>query len=293
MKKLSFLQALICLLVSLSCSVQEPDTINTESGSKTRIYATLESYNEPDTRLYVDDKIQLHWDANDQISVFNKNALNQQYYFTGNTGEKSGYFEKVSDPFGTGTDLTFVCAVYPYQSQSFTKISNSGVMTLTLPAEQTYRKGSFGPGANTMISCSDSFDLLQFKNVGGYLVLKFYGKGVSVSSIKLEGNGGELLSGKATWAPVVGEVPTIKMDPNAEKSGDNSITLICEKPVELSAAKENATLFWIVVPPTDFAKGFTLTVTNPDGKTFVKKTDKSLSIVRNTLLRIAPIEVAF
>lgn len=277
----------------MSCSVHEPDTINTESGSETRFYATLESYAEPDTRVYVDDKIQLYWDENDQISLFNKAALNQQYYFTGNTGEKAGYFEKVSDPFGTGTDLKFVCAVYPYQSQSFTKISNSGVLTLTLPAEQTYREGSFGPGANTMISCSESKDRLQFKNVGGYLVLKFYGKGVSVSSIKLEGNGGELLSGKATWAPVVGETPTIKMDPNAEKSGDNSIMLTCEKPVALNAAKEEATLFWIVVPPTDFEKGFTLTVTNSDGKTFVKKTDKNFSIVRNTLLRIAPIEVAF
>lgn len=290
MKKLIFLQALVYLIVA-SCSIQEPNAVEPESGCKTRFYATLESYTEPDTRVYVDDKIQLHWDENDQISLFNGVTLNQQYCFTGNTGEKSGYFEKVSDPFGTGNDLKFVCAVYPYQYS--TKISNSGVMTLTLPAEQTYREGSFGPGANTMISCSESKDRLQFKNVGGYLVLKFYGKGVSISSIKLEGNGEELLSGKATWAPVVGEVPTIKMDPNAEKSGDNSITLTCEKPVALNAAKEEAILFWMVVPPTDFAKGFTLTVTNPDGKTFVKKTDKNLSIVRNTLLRIAPIEVAF
>ena len=72
--------------------MQEPSIVEPESGSKTRFYATLESYAEPDTRVYVDDKIQLHWDANDQISLFNKSALNQQYNFKGNTGEKEVAF---------------------------------------------------------------------------------------------------------------------------------------------------------------------------------------------------------
>ena len=112
---------------------------------------------------------------------------------------------------------------------------------------------------------------------------------VSVSSVKLEGNDGEFLSGKATWTPAIDAIPAIQMNSNAKKS----VSLICENAVSLDAAKENATVFWMVVPPTDFAKGFTLTVTDPDGKTFVKKTDKNLSVARNTLLRIAPIEVKF
>ena len=123
----------------------------------------------------------------------------------------------------------------------------------------------------------------------GYLVLKFYGEGVAVSSVKLEGNDGEPLSGKATWSPSVGTIPTVKMDAAAE----TSVSLICEDEVKLEAAKENATMFWMVVPPTDFANGLTLTVTGPDGKTFVKKTDLQLSIVRNGVLRIAPIKVTF
>lgn len=289
MKKLLFLQTLICLL-AVSCSVQEPDTKGIATPKDDVFYASLESYSDPDTRVYVDEKIKLHWDADDRISLFNETTLNQEYYFTGNTGDKSGTFKLVDDPFGTGTDLEFVLAVYPYHVNN--KISNAGVMTLTLPADQTYREGSFGRGANTMVSCTEG-DPLEFKNVGGYLVLKFYGNGTAVSSIKLEGNNDELLSGKATFSPAVGVIPTIKMDPSAEKSDDHYITLTCEKPVELKAAKEDATIFWLVVPPTDFEKGFTLTVTNPDGKAFVKKTDKNLSIVRNTLLRIAPIEVKF
>lgn len=293
MRKFFIFQALICLL-TISCSVQEPDSRGIFSKKDNVFYASLEPYNDLDTRVYVDNKIKLHWDANDQISMFAKNTLNQLYQFTGNTGDMVGVFKKVDDEtFGTGNPLDYCCAVYPYQPS--TKIGNNNLMKLTFPAEQIYREGSFGPGANTMVSCTkEEEDMLQFKNVGGYLVLKFYGEGVSVSSVRLEGNGGELLSGNATWSPAVGQLPIIKMNPNAaDKSEENSIKLICEKPVELKASKEDATMFWMVVPPTDFDKGFTLTVTNSDGKSFVKKTDKQLSIVRNTLLRIAPIEVAF
>lgn len=285
MKTPLFPLALICLL-TISCSVQEPDTKDIVAPGDDVFYATLESYAGPDTKVYVDEKIKMHWNEGDLISMFNKTTLNQEYRFEGNTGDYAGKFEKVSDPFGTGNPFGYLCAVYPYKSS--TKIGNDDVLTLTLPAEQVYQEGSFGPGANTMVSVTEG-NPLMFKNVGGYLVLKFYGKDVSISSIKLEGNNGEKLSGKAAMTPVIGEAPKITL--SDEKA--TSITLTCDKPVELDGSKENATMFWMVVPPTDFSKGFKLTVTGSDGKEFIKNTDKNLSIVRNTLLRIAPIEVVF
>ena len=284
MKKGLFLQSLVCLL-AISCSVQELDTQDTGTSSRDVFYAYLESYSGLDTKVYIDENIKILWDAGDLISMF-KTTLNQKYRFEGRTGDNAGLFEKVSDPFGTGNDLDYVCAVYPYNSS--TKISNEDILTLTLPAEQTFQKGSFGPGANTMVSVTEG-DPLMFKNVCGYLVLKFYGEGVSISSIKLEGNNGEKLSGKATMTPVIGDIPKITMS----DADATSITLTCDKPVELGASKDNATMFWMVVPPTVFTKGFILTVTDKYGTVFTKKTDKNLSIVRNTLLRIAPIEVTF
>lgn len=287
MKRGLFLQSLICLLI-VSCSVQEPDTKGVVTPGDDIFYATLESYAGPDTKVYVDEKIKMHWDEGDLISMFNKTTLNQEYRFDGKTGDSAGKFEKVSDPFGTGNPFGYVCAVYPYKPSPSTKIGNDDVLTLTLPAEQVYQEGSFGPGANTMVSVTEG-NPLMFKNVGGYLVLKFYGKGISISSIKLEGNNGEKLSGKATMTPVIGEVPKITLSDDKA----TSITLTCDKPVELDESKENSTMFWMVVPPTSFSKGFKLTVTGSDGKEFIKNTDKNLSIVRNTLLRIAPIEVKF
>lgn len=282
MKKGIILQSFIGLL-AVSCSVQDLDFEKVEPSGDDVFYASLNSDFSQDTRVYLDENIKILWDENDRISIFNKSTLNQQFMFMGETGDNSGYFNRVSTPSGTGRSLGFICAVYPYSSA--TTISNTGVLSLTLPAEQTYREESFGPGANIMVSATDN-NLLDFNNVGGYLALKFYGDGVSVSSIKLEGNNGERLSGKATVTASVGKDPTITMSSTA----GTSITLNCEKPVQLGTTKEDATIFWMVVPPTNFTKGFKLTVTDPDGNVFIKETSANLSIARNGVLRISAIK---
>lgn len=73
--------------------------------------------------------------------------------------------------------------MYPYREG--TLLSGEEALTLSFPEEQTYAEKSFGPGANPMVSISSDNDL-QFKNVGGYLVLNLYGAGVSVSSVELQ-----------------------------------------------------------------------------------------------------------
>ena len=287
MKQRFLLQSLACLLV-VSCSVQEIEIKDTESSKGDIFYASLESFSDPETRVYLDETIKILWDQNDPISIFNKTTRNQQYEFTGNTGDNAGSFKEVTNaatnPPSPGEPLAFICAVYPYQNS--TNINREGVMTLTLPEIQTYREGSFGPGANTMVSATED-NLLKFKNVGGYLALQLYGEGVSISSIKLEGNNDELLSGKANLTPAVGSHPIIAM----EKTAGKSITLKCDKPVELKSKKEDATQFWMVVPPTDFTKGITMTVTDSDGNEIVKSTPVSLSIARNGVLRISPVRI--
>ena len=284
MKKRFSLLSLICLL-AISCSVNEMDTKDAFIPSDEIFYATLESYSDLDTKVYVDENVKILWDKDDRVTIFNKYTYNQEYRFLGETGDNAGGFKKVpNDDFVTGNDVNNVYAVYPYLES--TKISNEEVMTITLPAEQIYRNGSFGPGVNVMTSATED-NMLKFKNVGGYLVLKFYGEGVSVSSIKLEGNNGEHLSGKATVTHAVGGTPSTTMTTDA----GTSITLNCPTPVVLGSTKEGATMFWLVVPPTKFTGGFTLTVTDANGGEFVKKTTANLTIARNGVLRISPIEV--
>lgn len=299
MKKGFVLQSLIYLL-AVSCSVHEVETKGPIPVEDVVFYASLESYSAPDTRVYVDvnttvldeDEKTLFltfWDAKDQISIFNRNTLNKQYEFMGATGDNSGYFKKISEANGTGASLNYVCAVYPYQEST---VIDGGVLTLTLPSEQTYREKSFGLGANTMVSTTNGdSNLLRFMNVGGYLVFKFWGKEsdgskIPISSIKLEGRNEELLSGEATMTPAIDGVPSIEMASTAGKS----ITLDCNN-IKIGKKVSDATVFWMAVPPTRFTKGFTVTVTTEDGRVFIKETDKDITVERNHVSTMAVVEV--
>lgn len=270
--------------LTLSCSLQESDIQDAFSPGE-RFYARIETPDGPDTKVYADDKLRVLWDSDDHISIFNKYTYNQEYRFAGKTGDNAGSFKIVpNDDFVTGNELDLVYAVYPYQES--TSIDNDGVLSVSLPAMQTYRENSFGRGANTMVSCTAN-NQLMFKNVCGYLSLKLYGDNVSVSSISIKGNKGESLAGDAIVLATTGNEPAMEF--MEESTGE--ITLVMEEPVVLPETSTEARTFWLVIPPTVFSEGFTLTVTNPEGDTFEKTTSKSFTINRNTLSRMSALNV--
>lgn len=281
MKRFALYLGLATALVA-SCSTKEID-IQTPLQDDVVFYASFE---QPagGTRVYANEDLLLRWTADDRVSIFNKLTYNQEYRFTGPTGANAGGFKKVdNDEFITGNAISHVISVYPYQES--TAISEGEEISLTLPAEQHYAENSFGLGASTMVSVS-SDNVLQFKSVGGYLMLKLYGKGVSVSSITLKGNNGEKLAGKASVTmPLAGE-PTVVMADDAT----DEITLICDNPVALEATVEESKEFWFVAPPVSFSKGFTVTVSGKGG-VFEKSTEKTVTIERNKLSKMSPIEV--
>ncbi len=278
----SFAFAIMVALFA-ACSTKETDIQTLLSGSEV-FYASFEQPAEDGTRVYANEDILLRWTGDDRVSIFEKNTRNQQYRFTGKTGDNAGEFDKVAGSgFTTGDAISHIVSVYPYQES--TKVSKSETITVTLPAEQHYAENSFGLGANTMVSVSSNSSL-QYKNVCGYLVVKLYGDGVSVSSIALRGNNGEKLAGKATVTMPLEGVPTTTMANDAT----SEITLTCATPVQLGATAEESTQFWFVVPPVTFSKGFTITVSG-NGGVFEKTTGKTVTIKRNNLSRMSPIEV--
>lgn len=279
--KRSFVFAIMAAFFA-ACSTKEID-IQTPSREDGMFYAAFEQPAEDDTRVYANENLLLRWTADDRVSIFNKVIYNQEYKFTGKTGDNGGTFSKVGDGFATGNAISHIVSVYPYQKS--TKISENENLTIELPAEQLYAENTFGLGANTMVSVtSDNF--LQYKNACGYLVVKLYGDGVSVSSIALRGNNGEKLAGKATVTMPLAGVPTTTMANDAT----SEITLTCATPVQLGATAEESTQFWFVVPPVTFSKGFTITVSG-NGGVFEKTTGKTVTIKRNNLSRVSPIEV--
>ena len=283
MKRFALYLGLAATLAA-SCSTKEIDFQTQQPGGEV-FYADFEQPAEYGTRVYVNEDLLLRWTADDRVSIFNRNTNNQQYKFTGETGDNAGGFKPVGgDDFYTGNSIPNVVSVYPYLET--TKISESGVLTLNLPAEQHYAEQTFGLGANTMVSVS-SDNFLQYKNVGGYLVLKLYGDGVSVSSITLKGNNGEKLAGKATVSMPMDGVPSLEMASDAT----GAITLVCDTPVTLGASAGEGKDFWFVVPPITFSKGFSVSITQITGGVYEKSTSKSITIGRSNLSKMSSMEV--
>lgn len=284
MKKLYSLILLFTILVS-GCS-QDEMLKEQPSSSESLIFTA--SFENNTTRTYLNENEHLRWNANDLISVFAANTYNQKYEFQGETGANSGDFEAVTgSSYPTGNELSCHYAIYPYNSS--TTITENGVITATLPAEQSYAVKSFGLEANTMVAATaDKNDhFLKFKNVGGYLELLLYGDNVTVKSITLTGNNNEKLAGTATITSTYSGDPTISMSNEATKN----ITLDCGEGIKIGTSTETATAFWLVVPPTTFESGFTITVTDINGGKFTKSTSKSIEIERNVIQPMSAFEV--
>ena len=278
--------SLLCILALLvGCYNIDEQLINEPIPSEGRIFTA--SFEQNDTRTYVEEGNLLRWNAGDQITIFDSNTLNQQYRFDGETGDNGGTFSKVSNSFGTGNDLNCHYAVYPYNKDI--KITETGVITANLPAEQSYAENSFGLGANTMVAVTKDVDdtFLKFKNVGGYLKLQLYGDNVTVKSITLTGNNNKKIAGKVTITPAYGQSPSIVMSDDAT----TGITLDCGEGIKIGTTEETATAFWIVVPPTTFEEGFEVTITDINGVAFTKSTSNIIVVERNIIKPMAAFEV--
>ena len=248
-------------------------------------YASIEP---TDTKVYADENLMVLWHHDDRIGIFEKYTFNKEFRFLGSTGANSGSFEQVSNPsYVTGNEIPHIIAVYPYDET--TSVSNSEVISFFFPNGQTYSENSFGSGSNVMVSFTED-NYLRFRNVGGYLSIKLYGASVDVAAIRLKGNDAELLAGNAFIEATVSEPPAVVFD---KTNALPEIMLSCETPVALNGLSSEYKEFWFVVPPVTFKHGFTVTVIDKYGNEFVKSTSKTITIERNKLFQMSPLEVFF
>ena len=279
-------------LLAVSCMVKEPeqDAMMTDAPRITAMVAA----ESPATKVSVTESDgearSTVWDKGDEIAVFIHNAKALEYALEGDGGASSGVFNYVSG-FGGAIQFPEVYGVYPYaKGVAF----DGSTLQVNFPAAQAYTEGSFDPKANLMVAASRTNDL-YFRNVGGYLVLKLWGEDVSVKKIVIKGVAGEPLAGPAAVWASESEAPEIEI---AEETAQKAITLTCETPVALGATEDAGTEFWIVVPPTCFEEGLTVTVYGEDGSVFTRTAkgddteDGSLSIARKEVYRLGT-EVAF
>lgn len=254
MKRLFFgLATLACV----SCSVPTLDGDGHFLDSHPIFHATIEEA----SRVYLDENVHLHWTAGDMISLYEGTTRNKQYIFKGETGDRVGEFEYVKTDFGSGYNVDRYYAIYPYASTN--KLDQDGGITYMFPDTQHYVNGSVDPDSNVMVAVTanlDDFDL-TFRNVGSYILIKLYGTDQTVGSITVSTIGGESLAGKSHITPTYGGEPTITMVDNTP-----TVTLNCGDGVAVGTTKEQATLFWVVIPPITASEGIVVTVNDLFGR---------------------------
>lgn len=278
---------LICALFIALCGCAREDATEQPSavGPTERVYATFEH---PATRTYLDEDNRLYWHAEDAISFFRGVSTNIRYTFEGTTGDREGSFVRDDASTATGATLDRSYALYPYAPS--TAISYTGSIAYTLPASQQYAAGTFSRGVNVMMAATDNTsEVLSFKNCGGYLRLRLYGTDVAIRSVTLDGNMSEPLSGAATFSMGSDGLPAVAMGATAA----SSVTIECDEALTLGTSAEDATSLLFVLPPTTFNEGFTITITDDQGRTFTKATTKRVAIERNMIQPMAAFEVIF
>lgn len=266
------------LLIVSGCAMVETEELLPDSyrSEKAVYYA---AFGEQKTRVQVEDGNALEWTSDDRITVFNMNSGNSEFRLTGTTESGRGQFEVISVMEGTDV-LERSYAVYPYD-EAHSIDPATGTLTVNLPEVQHYLENSFGLGANVMVAVTEDADddVLNFRNVCGYLKLKLYAEEeVTVAKVTLRGKAGEKIAGKANVTASFGDIPTVEMTEVATQT----ITLVCDEGVSLSKDPENPTVFWFVVPETTFSEGLSITVTDPEGRVFDKNTSNEIKVERNT-----------
>ena len=250
---------------------------------------TAQIEQETAAKTYMDANNNIRWSSGDRIVGFMKSSLGLKYQIlSSSVGKTSASFENISGSNGNinaGTEWDHNVVYYPYSDVVEAEKSGSNYsLSVILPTEQTYASESFGNGAMAMVAVSESNNI-TFRNVLGGMKLQLKGT-QKVTSIKLEGKNSEKLSGAATVTAYTDETkPAITMASGASAS----VTLNCGSGVQLS--ESSATEFIIALPPVLFTKGFKVTVTDTDSKTYTVETDKANTVLRSSLLAMPAVKL--
>lgn len=215
----------------------------------------------------------INWQSTDQISVFDGAKENCQFSTKGfSTEAPSCTFE--GNVTLLANDYT---AVYPYTEGA--TISESGVISgVTLPATQTAVAGSFDPSAALMVAKTvEGGRALAFKNLVGYVkVITDF----DCKQIELCAASGEKLAGEGTIS--FNEVtPSFALGDGAE----STITLL----PEVKGATIAAGTYYIAVPATTLAAGWSIRLTGTDDIVSTKKGSKDITFKQSTVLNLGTI----
>ena len=296
MKK-SIFSVLMTAIMMIGCQVNE---VNSEMVSSDNAFTTeMETFGDQ-TKTSMTSDLEVVWSKGDQLTIFRGSYLGNRYQIDDQfVGKPYGDFKLVGEgssgnDFSSGTELPANVAIYPYkEGLTLSKNVDGGNVSCTIegvefPSEQEYSENSFGEESFIMAAVTESLSdhKLKFKNVGGALKLQLKGTG-TIKTVSIQGNNGESLSGTADVTVSTASTPVYEFT-----SASKVVTLDCGTN-GVSLKSSVATNFIISLPAVNFTKGFTVTITDINGKTEELKTTAANNIARSAIHKMPEKTVVF
>ena len=286
-RTLLFALAVIMIAACSKITIDEPQGNNAiiDEAPETLVVG----FEDDDTRIQLNEDMKSVWTKGDCVSVFYRSDANQQWQYTGETGERVAELSRVDEGVATEA-MKRVVVVYPYNENYYINTETYGVEA-SLPAVQHYMEDSYGVDGNMMIS-SGEFNQVALKSVYGWLKLQVTGAGDVIKGVRLRGNAGEQVAGlvyinSSTATMTLASEMGTSDDVEAGGVGGalifddaivKEVTLDCGDGVVLTS---EVTTFYIALPPQEFKSGFTVEIEDAQGYVFEKSTDNVVVISRN------------
>ena len=222
------------------------------------------------------------WSQGDQIQLFKTASLSGEGYAgvtltvaDADAGQAVGHFDTSACPDYEGVEC---CAVYPASAAG---VPAGSKISVTLPAVQTYREGSFDVNANIAVARTDASGHLRFKNLCGLLAV-YVNSDTEFSEIRITSAANEALWGEGTVDLAYGGAPqltmpseiseqqrtlTLRAQPTGASSAGNEWLSVSQATVSggvISGSASKSIPYYFVVPAGTLSKGFTVTLVSRD-----------------------------
>lgn len=271
---IKFLIIASAVFASAACTREEVLSPVESESIEITITAAREGY-DPDTKTVTTDGYSVEWCLNEEISVFYANGTNGGSKFVSQNTEQAAIveFKGRLEGFIAGgeefTDGKYLYGVYPYSTITSFK---DGVMTISLPSNQTGAEGTFANGLFPTIARAQSVNLAFYNICGG---VKFTLSRDDITSVTFKGNNGERVAGTANVIFDESEKPAV-LDENV--GSEDEITLYAPEGGTFKAGKE----YYIVAYPAALSAGFTMTFRTTGLKEGTYVRESAVEIERST-----------
>ena len=270
-------------LVMGACAQDKTEAVALNDGQI--IYATIADM-EGSGRVQLNENKQTVWTAGDRLVVYSATEM-AEYEFMGNTGERSGSFQRLG--YYSTVDMSVYnipdnqwWAVYSsanrYRPGSLsTNVGTVVYFLLDIPNTSNYIKGSYGLTTNAMLGSSNDGQNFTFINLYGYLRISAVGS-QKVTRVTLRSLTGEvMLAGAFAVAP---DYPSAMLTFEGDATAVPYQVIECPEGVQLS---DTPTDFYFALKPMSIEGGINVTFTFEDGSTYTKSTSKTIPVKRNTI----------